>query len=118
MIQLGSIPPSEYKLFGPFSFTLAKGHNKIKLDECSSWQLIPKGSIALIRQSLSLNDASGFLAYGPSRESDFAYTIDPTGNIMLDTNRMLDSVLYIQLIMFTIPTGIDIFGIISNLEIV
>ena len=104
--MVGMVDSSLYKIYGPYEFTLTKGHNKISYDECYSWPLIPKGSLALVSQVLV---DSGQIATGVSNNTDYSVIFQQTnGNTVMIIKPLKDffpnqEVIFLQLIMFEIP---------------
>ena len=102
----GMVASSLYNTYGPYEFTLAKGHNKISYDECYSWPLIPQGSLAIVSQVLV---DSGQIATGVSNNTDYSVIFQQTnGNTVMIIKPLKDffpnqEVIFLQLIMFEIP---------------
>ena len=97
---------------GPFTFNVVEGQNKFLFEECSDWPLILKNSVAVIGPSSTGID-SGSIALGPDLDGDLLFENFENGTILLSSLEQpvgQKLVLYLQLIIYYIPTGDQIIG--------
>ena len=110
----GSASISNYsaQVRGPYTFDVQPGSNKFLFDDCYDWPLILQNYVAVIGPS-SVSSGPPPIALGCDLDGDILFQDNGDGTILLNALEVPPSqkrVLYLQLIVYYIPTGNSIFS--------